>query len=208
MFDFIDKVVYINLERRTDRRISIEAELARFFPHWKISRFGAIHHEKGYIGCTMSHINVIELAISRGWKNCLIVEDDAIWSNKAEGYLLLKKLVKQPYDVITFGTTFTIYDRETYKLHGGQTTTAYLVNSHYYQTYLDNMKEGLVKLIETGNKKQYAIDSYWKRLQAKDNWYCIMPALMIQKDGYSDIEKSYTKYDNFFKLEKSSVRTN
>jgi glycosyl transferase family 25 len=200
MFDFIDKVVYINLEHRTDRRISIETELAKYFPHWKISRFDAIRNEKGYIGCTMSHIGVLELAISRGWKNCLIVEDDAIWSNFAEGYLLLEKLIKQPYDVITFGTTFTSFDRNTYKLHSGQTTTAYLINSHYYQTLLDNVKKGLTNLVETDVVQQYAIDVYWKRLQAKDNWYCVMPVLMIQKDGYSDIEKTHTDYDNYFKI--------
>jgi len=200
MFDFIDKVVYINLEHRTDRRISIETELAKYFPHWKISRFDAIRNEKGYIGCTMSHIGVLELAISRGWKNCLIVEDDAIWSNFAEGYLLLEKLIKKPYDVITLGTTFTSFDRNTYKLHSGQTTTAYLINSHYYQTLLDNLKEGLTLLLESGIVQQYALDIYWKRLQAKDNWYCVMPALMIQKDGYSDIEKIHTNYDNYFKI--------
>jgi len=208
MFDFIDRVVYINLESRTDRRISIETELSKYFPPWKISRFDAIRNEKGYLGCAMSHIGVLELAISRGWKNCLIVEDDAIWSNFAEGYMLLEKLITQPYDVITFGTTFTTYDRDTYRLQNGQTTTAYLINSQYYQTLLDNIKEGLEKLHETDSKKDYAIDVYWKRLQAKDTWYCIMPALMIQKDGHSDIEKMYTSYKNFFKFEKSSVSSN
>jgi len=208
MFDFIDRVVYINLEHRTDRRISIETELAKYFPPWKISRFDAIRNGKGYIGCTMSHIGVVELAISRGWKNCLIVEDDAVWSNFENGYLLLEKLVKNPYDVITFGTTFTTYDRDTYRLKSGQTTTAYLINSQYYHTYLDNVKEGLSKLLETDIVKQYALDVYWKILQAKDNWYCIMPGLMTQKDGYSDIEKRHTSYDVLFKVQNSSIRTN
>jgi hypothetical protein len=208
MFDFIDRVVYINLEHRTDRRISIETELAKYFPHWKISRFDAIRNEKGYLGCSMSHIGAIELAISRGWKNCLIVEDDAIWSNFEDGYLLLEKLVKQPYDVITFGTTFTVYDRNTYKLQSGLTTTAYLINSDYYQTCLDTMKEGAAKLLETNLVQQYAVDVYWRRLQAKDNWYCIMPALMIQKDGYSDIENKQIHYKPLFNLQKSSIRTN
>ena len=207
MFDFIDRVVYINLEHRTDRRISIETELAKYFPPWKISRFDAIRNEKGYLGCTMSHIGVLELAISRGWKNCLIVEDDAVWSNFENGYLLLEKLVKQSYDVITFGTTFTTYDRDTYRLQSGQTTTAYLISSHYYQTYLNNVKEGLSKLVETDIVKQYALDVYWKILQSKDNWYCIMPGLMRQKDGYSDIEKRHTSYDTLFKLQKSYTRT-
>uniref|UniRef100_A0A6C0JIZ8 Glycosyltransferase n=1 Tax=viral metagenome TaxID=1070528 RepID=A0A6C0JIZ8_9ZZZZ len=201
MFEFVDHVVYINLSNRTDRRMSIEAELAKYFPNSKISRFNATHHEKGYIGCTMSHIGVIKLAILRGWKNCLIVEDDAIWSNFEKGYYLLETLVRKPYDIITFGTTFTTYNRETYKLYSGQTTTAYLINSSYYQTYLDNMVEGLSNLVESNSPGHYALDIYWKKLQARDNWYCIMPALMVQKEGYSDIEKRNVNYDHYFNIQ-------
>jgi hypothetical protein len=35
-FDFIEKVIYINLEHRTDRRQQIEKELSVFFPVEKI----------------------------------------------------------------------------------------------------------------------------------------------------------------------------
>lgn len=198
MFEFVEHVVYINLSNRTDRRMSIESELAKYFPVSKISRFDAIRREKGYVGCTMSHIAVIKIAIEHGWKNCLIVEDDAIWSKLVEGYPLFRKLALNPYDVITLGTTFTNYNHQTYKLHSGQTTTAYLVNSDYYKTYLDNMLEGLSNLLKTNSPGQYALDIYWKRLQAKDNWYCVMPALMVQKEGYSDIERKNVNYDQYF----------
>ena len=193
--------MYINLSDRTDRRISIEAELSSYFPVSKISRFNAIRHEKGYIGCTMSHIGAIKIAIEKRWKNCLIVEDDAIWSKLDEGYPLLKNLARNPYDIITLGTTFTTYNHQTYKLHSGQTTTAYLINSSYYQTYMDNMVEGLSNLVESNSPGHYALDIYWKKLQARDNWYCIMPAIMVQKEGYSDIEKRNVNYDHYFNIQ-------
>ena len=197
-FDFVDKIVYINLAKRTDRRVSIEGVLKDVSPA-KISRFDAIRHEKGAVGCSMSHKAVIELAIKNGWKNCLVLEDDAVWGD-VRGYRLLKKLATQPFDVITLGTTFTDFDLDTHKLHSGQTTTAYLISQHYYQTYLDNLNAGLEKLIETGDTPKYALDIYWKQLQARDNWYCVMPCLMTQKEGYSDIEKAKVDYTKMFNL--------
>ena len=197
-FDFVDKIVYINLADRADRRVSIEHVLKDISPA-KISRFDAIRHEKGAAGCSMSHKAVIELAIKNGWKNCLVLEDDAVWGDLS-GYHLLKKLASRPFDVITLGTTFTKFDHDTYKLYSGQTTTAYLISDHYYQTYLDNINTGLEKLLETGKGTSYALDIYWKQLQARDNWYCVMPCLMTQKEGYSDIENAKVDYTKMFNL--------
>jgi GR25 family glycosyltransferase involved in LPS biosynthesis len=94
MFEFIEQVVYINLDHRVDRRIEIEKELSQYFPIEKITRFSAIRHDHGGIGCTKSHIAVLEMAKEKGWKNYLVVEDDAIFSNFGKGYPLLEKLVK------------------------------------------------------------------------------------------------------------------
>ena len=110
----------------------------------------------------------------------------------------LEKLVQQPYDVIGLGTTFTSYNSETYKLYSCCAATGCLVSRHYYQTYLENLEEGLLHLIKTGITQKYANDVYWRRLQAKDNWYCVIPALMVQKEGYSDIEKKNVNYDQYF----------
>jgi hypothetical protein len=42
VFPFIERVVYINLNERTDRRAHIERELATVFPPEKVIRFAAI----------------------------------------------------------------------------------------------------------------------------------------------------------------------
>jgi glycosyl transferase family 25 len=198
MFEDIKKVVYINLERRLDRKEQVEAELQKYFPSEKIQRFNAIQHKLGYIGCTKSHIAVLEMAIRENWNNVLIVEDDAIWSNFDKMYHVYENLIKNPYDVITFGTAFATYDKNTYKLLEGQTTTAYLVNKHYYTTLLKNFQEGLHNLLVTRNKRKYSVDQYWKLLQKKDNWFCIVPSLLIQGPSYSDIERKTVDYTRFF----------
>jgi glycosyl transferase family 25 len=197
MFEFIEKVIYINLEHRTDRKQQIECELLKYFPQEKVIRFNAIKHEHGGIGCTKSHIAVLEMAIREGWTNYLVVEDDAMWNNFEKGCILLEKLINNPYDVITLGIAFAKHTSD-FKLLSGQTTTAYIVQKSYYNTLLNNFSEGLNKLLNTGLYDKYALDQYWKQLQASNNWYCVIPSLMIQAPSFSDIENKYTNYTNYF----------
>jgi glycosyl transferase family 25 len=198
MFEFIEKVVFINLESRTDRKEKIESELSKYFSQEKVIRFNAIRDDQGAIGCTKSHIAVLEMATQQNWKNVLIVEDDVIWSNNFEKvYPLLFMLSKRRFDVITLGTCFTSYT-ENYKLLSGQTTTAYLVNCDYYSKLLENFKEGLELLITTNIQEKYAIDQHWKLLQKTDDWYCVVPSIMVQAPSFSDIGNSFANYDEFF----------
>jgi glycosyl transferase family 25 len=201
-WSFVDKVLYINLEERKDRKAQIKKELLKVMPKEKIFRFNAIKDSFGHIGCTKSHIACLEIAINNKYKNILIMEDDAIFNNYEEGYKLLKKLAKNPYDVITLGNVGAEFDKKTYKLKSGQTTTAYLVNSHYFQTLLDNYKEGLKLLQETFKMEKYCLDQYWKLLQKKDNWFIVHPALCIQSAGFSSICNQEVDYKEYFNIKK------
>jgi glycosyl transferase family 25 len=193
--ELIEKVVYINLERRKDRLEQIQQELS-IFPPEKVQRFNAISHEKGAIGCSMSHIAVLEMAISQNWKNVLIVEDDMQWSNFSE--VILRSLLSQPYDVIGLGGTFVRYNKHTYKASFFSTTTAYVISNHYYSVLLQNFKEGCQKLIESYEPPKYALDRYWQQIQSRDDWYIIMPPICIQRPSYSDIENTNVNYNSLF----------
>jgi hypothetical protein len=71
------------------------------------------------------------------------------------------------------------------------------VNERYFQTLINNIKSGLSQLVnEPTNRFLYSIDKYWLQLQKKDNWYLIIPLTVTQKEGYSDIEKTYVNYNN------------
>ena len=159
-FNFVDKIVYINLEERKDRQKSIEYEL-RFINPDKIIRFNAIKEENGMIGCTKSHITVLEMAIQNNWKNCLILEDDMIWKNFDSNYPVLEKLIENDYDVIILGGIYLQYNKTTLKCNHAITTTAYLINNSYYSKLLQNFKDGLElrsKCSETDNT--YNLDEY------------------------------------------------
>jgi GR25 family glycosyltransferase involved in LPS biosynthesis len=189
----IEAVVYINLHHRNDRKEQVESELLKVFPAEKIVRFDAFKHNKGGVGCSMSHIGALELAITNNWKNVLIVEDDLKWKNFENGHSILSNLVKNPYDVIMLSGHFVKYNTQTYKLQTSCARTAYLVSNHYYETLLNNYKEGL-SLLEKKFIGSNRGDVYWNRIQEKDNWYIIMPQMCMQRPSFSDIEKRHVDY--------------
>jgi glycosyl transferase family 25 len=194
-FDFVEKVIYINLESCVKRKILVEKELLKYFPKEKIIRFNAIVDNPGAIGCTKSHIAVLELAIKNNWENCLIVEDDLEWfpDNKIfrKAYKILNKLIKIPnFDVLILSSYCRINNPKTYKLTKCLTTGNYFVKNHYYETLLNNYKEGLELLIENKDapiniRINYAIDLYWHKLQKMDNWYVVAPSLSVQRTDMS-----------------------
>jgi len=200
MFEFIEHVVYINLACRTDRKAQIESELFKYFPAEKVVRFDALRGVNGCVGCSKSHIRVLEIAYAKNWKNVLILEDDATWDPRFDiEYPILEKLMTSSYDVICLGAIGT-YDSTTRRIREGQTRTAYLVSEHYYKTLLTNMRQGLSLLLANEftaeTRQKYCGDQYWKHLQVTDNWFLVR--LMYQRKGFSDICGYVTDYEYMF----------
>ena len=206
MWDFIDKVVYINLDHRTDRNEHMKQVTKTFGD--KVIRFSAIKHDNGSIGCSMSHIEVLKIAIRENWDNILVLEDDVQWNSFEGGYQILKKLASNPYDVIMLGGSFVSYNQQDYKLASCNTTTAFLVNRHYMQTLLSNFEESLFHLIREPNMAHYyALDQYFMRLQKKDNWYIVQPPLMYQIPNHSDTVNRFMDYREYMNVPIQPVAT-
>lgn len=208
-WEFLDKVIYINLDERVDRRMEM-MEVLSVIPENKIVRLLAIKYSPGNIGCTMSHIKALKLAIKNNWKNVLILEDDAGWNNYEQGYNKLVSLLKRypNYDVITLGNTFSQFDKSSARIFRGQTTSGYLVNGHYFKKLLSNFEEGLKLLLETSLCINYCIDVYWNKLMKVDNWYIVNPALVVQRPSKSNIEGTMVDYIDIFNLEPFEVNVN
>lgn len=191
---------FINLDTRKDRLKHITAELEKIGISGE--RFNAIRMTNGAIGCTISHIKCLEMARDRGYKNVFICEDDICFSNPELFNTNMQKflnLTDLPWDVcLVAGNNLPPYTQMNdffAKITNCQTTTGYVVNQHYYDTLITNFRDGLKHLLKNPeNKRQYAIDMYWKQLQIKDNWYIITPLTVYQLDGYSDIEGRVTDF--------------
>ena len=196
----IKHIFYINLTARLDRKQNIESQLPRV-GLTNFERFNAIKLPDGRVGCTLSHIKCLELAKERGYSHLLICEDDMIFLDPDLFKKQLNKFLgkQHKWDVILFaGNNVPPYERvddSCIAVSHCQTTTSYLVNGHYFDTLLDNFKEGLARLMrEPAKHVDYAIDKYWLRLQKKDNWFLITPLTVVQREDYSDIEKRKTNY--------------
>jgi glycosyl transferase family 25 len=192
MFEFIEKVVYINLDKRVDRRQHME-NLTRIFGN-KVERFSAIEDPIGIVGCGKSHIAVLRQALKENVSNILILEDDVEWNKFDEGYVQLEQLVNEQYDVILLSAGSLQYDRKTLRVLSAQCASSYLVHGDYIPTILTNFEDALSQLISTNNPYMYAHDMYWKRLQPIDRWFVVSPCLMYQRPDYSDIENKDVDY--------------
>lgn len=206
MWEFVDKVIYINLDEREDRR----EIMAKFFeegqiPSDKIVRFPAIKHIAGSIGCSMSHMAVIQLAKDNNWNRVLVLEDDVTWNDFEFNYKKLCDAIETPnWDACMLGGIYMDII-PPYKLNYGISSYSYIVQRHYYDTLLANEKEGLAKLIKSGkrliwnpcfnkdtlqsriNPLYYATDTYWFRLQLRDSWIGIDTHLCKHINTYSNI---------------------
>jgi glycosyl transferase family 25 len=197
----IKHVLYINLESRQDRKIHVEEQLRNVGIN-NGERFNAIQLNNGALGCSMSHLKCLEIAKQNNWPHLLIVEDDILFTNPA---LFINKLNfflsrhKNDFDVLLIaGNNVPPYisiDESCVKISKCQTTTGYLVQSHYYDTLMQNYREGIKNLMKyPDNHKFFAIDKYWLKLQEKDRWFLIVPLSVIQRQDYSNIEKKNTNY--------------
>ena len=193
MWEFVDKVVYINLNKRGDRNKKMQKVLAMFGD--KVIRLSAIETTPGYIGCLQSHIAVLTNA--NGWRNVLIMEDDVEWNNFEAGYKIVEKLAMNPYDVIHFGPSAVTMGPD-YRLLSGQAASSYLVNGPYINVLLNCYKTALPHLIQTNNEATYGADQCWKPLMLSDRWYAPLPVLMYQRPDYSDIRGYFQDHRHYF----------
>lgn len=196
----LDHVYFINLEHRVDRLYMTKQELSKLKPNIG-TRFNAIKAASGAVGCSMSHIKCLEQAKNNNLPHVFICEDDICFLNPQ---LLMKNLQTfceniPDWDVLVIGgNTVPPYQQigdYCARVFNNQTLTGYIVREHYYDKLIANFREGLKKLIANPeNKREYAIDMYWKRLQTTDLYYFITPPTVSQREGFSDIEKRQTNY--------------
>ena len=197
----IKNTFYINLEHRTDRKEHVTKQLTNLGLQG-FERFNAIKMENGALGCSMSHLKILQTAVQNKWDHVLIVEDDITFLDldlfKANFETFLQRNGNNWDVILLAGNNMPPYDTiddVCIKVKRCQTTTGYLVNGHYIKKLMENVKMGLTQLMyKPASHAMYAIDKFWFLLQAVDKWYLIVPPTVVQREDYSDIEKRQTNY--------------
>ena len=200
MSKYIDKIFYINLNKRTDRRVEIETELNNYGLSYE--RFEGIEtHGFGIYGCGLSHLTVLKIARDRGYKNVLVLEDDFMFLVSKEEFEI------QLTDFFESGIKFDVC-KLAYNLHENQeidnkivgkvlysaTASAYIVNNHYFDKLINLYEWAMPLLKSTGQHWIYANDQIWRNYQREDNWYYFKTRIGKQRLSYSDNAKDFTDY--------------
>ena len=204
---------YINLDHRKDRNDKTISELKKI-GITNPNRFSAIKDEHhGGIGCGLSHINVLKNAKRNNWDYVIIMEDDIKFYDPSETVHKINNIFNSDieWDVLIVGSPVSgpidnVNNDCAYAKGGIQTTTMYIVKSHYYDTLIDlwtkAMKDFKNIFLKYGNKRmnqnykdtiyhKYAIDQQWKTLQLKDKFLTVMPNKVTQIGSPSDIQYSH-----------------
>ena len=196
----IKHVFYINLVTRPDRKKHVENQL-KSIGIVNAERFNAIQTTNGAIGCSMSHLKIIENAKANNLEHVVIVEDDILFTDPNLFVRQFNKFLSnhKDFDVaLIAGNNLPPYKRiddSCVQVTHCQTTTGYIVQQHYYDALINNYKQGILQLMKNPSSHFYfAIDKYWFHIQEIHKWYLITPLTVTQKEDYSDIEKRTTNY--------------
>ncbi len=200
LYNFIDKVLYINLENRKDRKEELLNELYRInIPKEKIIRIDAVYNKRGILGCVRSHIKALEYAKENKLGNVLILEDDIKFiENNEEINIVFNEInieiKKENIGLIMLAGNkkrVEVYNNLLEKAINVLTTSSYIIKGEYYDKLLENFKES-EKYIEAGGKtEEYALDVWWNRLNER---YILRRCIGYQRESYSDIEGGIRNY--------------
>jgi len=196
--DKISKIVYINLERRQDRREQIEYELNTMGLSGE--RFNAIPYDPGIVGCNMSHTQVLRQAAADGLENLLVFEDDfQFLVDKPTFYKQMEDFfaLNITWDIVLLSYNLkssTPYNDLIGYARDAQTTSGYLINKTCFKPLADCIEAATEKLITTGQHWNYALDQAWKTLQQTGDVFYFTTRIGKQRPSYSDNSKAFMDF--------------
>ena len=186
-------ILYINLDKRKDRRDNILKE----FSNWYTipERVPAVEYNPGWKGCSASHIKCIKIAIERDYPWVLIIEDDCVLTSDAlKQFTSLLPLLwekRHDWDLFYGGPSYVwnvkkLYDNPSIYQVNAYSTHFCLINKSSYKKIIDNYPK---------NIKNYnqAIDVYYStnfRIWTTKPYF----VKQIQSD-LSDIQNGKIDYD-------------
>lgn len=200
--EYIQKIIYLNLDHRTDRRNEFEAEVCRMkIPDTKVVRFSAYKHQSPNVGCSLSHAKALRLAHAMNLENVLICEDDFNFHDdpvivETNLQLFFQKVQQEnfPWDVVQLA--YGIYNIEPLDdllstARKVSNASGYLVNKHMFIPLATTIEDAANMLEKTGEHWNYQNDVIWCKFMANNHWYIFNTRLGYQRPSYSDLGGTY-----------------
>ena len=194
----VNKIYYINLDSRTDRLSEITQELNKKGLGEYMERFPAINNQRGFIGCTMSHIEVLRLIVEGGYNNTLIFEDDFTFNvSKEELDDQFEKFFEyhRDYDCVMLAYNHfdppVPEDEIVARVTRSGTASGYMVSKAFAPQLLKCLEYALPLLEKTNMHWLYMNDSAWFPLQLESKWFAFNTRIGHQRPGWSDLTNSF-----------------
>lgn len=167
-------------------------------------------YKLGALGCLLSHFEIIKISLERKYNKILILEDDIkiIFNPKICSFSKIISLIQKQNN--------KIFRKKNNDLIMGQDSAdiLYLGGTHR-RGFLNKATTNIYRTTKTATTHAYVISSdamnyinknlknynkeidtfYIERIQSKGNCFCIIPPIVTQEDGYSDIIQQKVKYD-------------
>ena len=195
--------IFINLDRRTDRRKEAEDTFEQLGLGDVVVRLSATEMPSNPLrGCLQSHLRALRLAQREGWKRVFITEDDvALLGDAASTRTQLHDALAcidehvasgswAPWDVLLLAGNnagpFAQLAADVVRVANCQACTAYIVQAAYIPV--------LIQCWEKALAARQPLDIAWKALQRADSWLFIVPPIAVQRASYSDIQGRLMDY--------------
>jgi len=181
----------INLDKRSDRWEQFQRDW-NSITDIKPIRFSAIQHRNGGVGCTRSHLALVQYAKDNNMPCILVLEDDAVPTEQFK--TLWKKCIKyldeHPGWEVFNGGANVVYKRYIKRLTNTFYKTDTALGTHfiiYHQSCYDKVLswESLPQNLDD----RPVIDEFLSYPHLSLTFYGVCPYISIQHPGYSDIEK-------------------
>lgn len=190
------RIVYINLDRRPDRREAIEAELQRIGAGHAI-RLAAVERPIGAQGCAESHLQALTDWDPEAAELLMVIEDDALFlvdrrhlDQMIEGFMADPSL-----DVLCLGfnAKYLLPISATLSITSKSLTTSCYVLKRQMRAPLVAVARRSADSFDRGPDGVH-IDRAWRRLQRR--WFFAIPRVRAvqQRPSFSDIEGRFVEY--------------
>ena len=205
-FEFFSAIQPQNLKelQRINPRFLMER------PHWlkDTDSWHYLNYRLGALGCLLSHLEILKIALKRNYKKILILEDDALFTSNVKHYANVAKafslqMRQKPFDLLYLGGThisnhLARLTTNIFRTRSTGSTVGYIISRNKMQYIIDHA-------VQYGKE----IDLFYiHRIQSQGQSYCILPTLVSQATGYSDIcqeNKSYRMNGIYTEREQSST---
>jgi GR25 family glycosyltransferase involved in LPS biosynthesis len=207
-FQEIPKFV-VNLDFREENMKLISKEMD--YIGWNFERFSAVQ-KNSYMGCTLSHLSVIEIAKERGYKRVMVIEDDCYFMPYSKSLLNAIENQTEGIEFGVFNVTPTlnrsVNRSDKYDLLLDITNLPPKINQSYGEVFATNMiiyDESIydklfdIKLtaFTTSGDYYFPIDGYLANfIYPKYQSYCPILPIAPQRESYSDV--SHGIYNNYY----------